>query len=136
MTEMGKINEAIKRGDYATAFKLCLPLAEQGDAHAQYDLGRMYDYGQGVAQDDAEAMTWYLKAAEQGDADAQNNIGVMYNEAWGVSRDYVQACMWLKLAAKQDHEEAKDDLAETDAKLTADQIAEAERLAAAWLAKR
>ncbi len=44
--------------------------------------------------------------------------------------------MWLKLAAKQDHEEAKVDLAETEAKLTEDQIAEAERLAAAWLAKR
>ena len=96
----------------------------------------MYAKGQGVAQDYGEAMTWYLKAAEQGDADAQYNIGFMYNEAQGVSRDYVQACMWLKLAAKQDHEDAKDDLAETEAKLTEDQVAEAERLAAAWLAKR
>ena len=77
-----------------------------------------------------------MKAAEQGDADAQYNIGFMYNEAQGVSRDYVQTCMWLKLAAKQDHEDAKDDLAETEAKLTEDQVAEAERLAAAWLAKR
>ena len=113
-----------------------LKAAAQGDADAQHNLGVMYALGQGVARDYGEAMTWYLKAAEQGDAQAQSNIGFMYNEAQGVARDYVQACMWLKLAAKQDHEEAKDDLAETEAKLTADQIAEAERLVAAWLAKR
>ncbi len=112
-----------------------LKAAEQGHANAQHNLGFMHAEGQGVARDYGDAMTWYLKAAEQGDAQAQSNIGVMYNEAQGVSRDYVQACMWLKLAAKQDHEEAKDDLAETEAKLTADQSAEAERLAEAWLEK-
>ncbi len=113
-----------------------LTAAAQGHAVAQCSLGVMYALGQGVALDYGEAMKWYLKAAEQGNADAQSNIGLMYNEAQGVSRDHVQACMWLKLAAKNDDEEAKDDLAETEAKLTADQIAEAERLAAAWLAKR
>ena len=81
-------------------------------------------------------MTWYLKAAEQGNAGAQYTISVMYANGHGVAQDYVQACMWLKLAAKNDHEDAKYDLAVTEGKLTKEQIAEAERLAAAWLEKR
>ena len=101
MTEMEKAIEAMERGDYATAFKISLPLAEQGDAEAQYNLGFMYDDGLGVPQDYAEAMKWYRKSAEQGDADAQNNLGSMYKEGQGVSQDYVQAYMWLDLAAKK-----------------------------------
>ena len=52
--------------DYVAALRLCRPLAEQGDAKAQSDLGFMYAKGQGVPQDDAEAVRWYRKAAEQG----------------------------------------------------------------------
>nr|WP_304302254.1 hypothetical protein [Chromatium okenii] len=37
-----------------------------------------YANGDGVAQDEAQAVVWYRKAAEQGDTDAQYNIGVMY----------------------------------------------------------
>ncbi len=57
-------NAAYQRGDYATALRLWRPLAEQGDAGAQYNLGLMYREGQGVSQDDAEAAKWYRKAAE------------------------------------------------------------------------
>jgi TPR repeat protein len=39
-----------ERGDYATALRLFCPLADQGDADAQYNLGVMYDEGRGVAQ--------------------------------------------------------------------------------------
>ncbi len=52
-------------------------LAAQGDAHAQFNLGVMYDKGRGVSQDYAEAVKWYRKAAEQGHASAQHNLGVM-----------------------------------------------------------
>ena len=60
--------EAYNAGDYATALLEWRDLAEQGDAEAQYNLGVMYDNGQGVAQDYAEAVKWYRRAAEQGDA--------------------------------------------------------------------
>ena len=40
--------DAYDRKDYETAHKLWLPLAEQGDVDAQYNLGTMYDLGQGV----------------------------------------------------------------------------------------
>ena len=55
------------------------PLAEQGDANAQFSLGKIYDYGQGVPRNDKTAVKWYRLAAEQGHAEAQFNLGVMYN---------------------------------------------------------
>ena len=87
--------EATKRGDYQTAFKLWLPLAEQGDASAQFNLGMMYDNGQGVKQDDVEAVKWYRQAAEQGYAKAQYNLGVKYYQGEGVRQDKGQAKEWF-----------------------------------------
>ena len=57
---------AYDRGDYATALEEWLPIAEQGHAAAQKHLGTMYEFGQGVSQDYAEAVKWYRLAAEQG----------------------------------------------------------------------
>ena len=59
---------AYQRGDYATAYALTRPLADEGVARAQFNLGVMYAKGQGVAQDYAEAAKWYRLAADQGHA--------------------------------------------------------------------
>jgi TPR repeat protein len=64
-------------GNYVTAFKEWQPLAKQGHASAQAQLGFMYAYGKGVRQDAAEAVKWYRKAAEQGDPHAQFILGSM-----------------------------------------------------------
>jgi TPR repeat protein len=72
--------EAYKRGDYPAAVREFLPLAQQGDAHAQGKLGLMYDKGWGVARNDAEAIHWYRKAAEQGLAPAQVILAGRYVE--------------------------------------------------------
>ncbi len=82
---------AAQRGDYATALRLWRPLAEQGDARAQNNLGSMYLKGLGVPQDNAEAAKWFRKAAEQGLAEAQNSLGSSYAEGWGVPQDYAEA---------------------------------------------
>ena len=66
--------EALEREDYETAYKLFLPLAEQGDADAQFNLGVMYYGGEGVPQDYAEAIKLWKLAAEQGDEEAQYNL--------------------------------------------------------------
>ena len=66
--------KAAQSGDFATALKEWKPLAEQGDAVAQSNLGVMYEKGKGVTQDYAEAVKWYRKAAEQGNASAQLNL--------------------------------------------------------------
>ncbi len=57
---------AIKKRDYATALRLILPLAEQGDANAQYNLGVFYDNGLGVPQDKVRAYMWFNLSASQG----------------------------------------------------------------------
>ena len=92
---------AYKAGDYKTAFNEFKPLAEQGDADVQFILGVMYKNGQGVLQDDKEAVKWYTKAAEQGVAAAQFNLGVMYDTGEGVLQDDKEAVKWYTKAAEQ-----------------------------------
>ncbi len=94
---------AYKRGDYATALREWRPLAEQGNAKAQYNLGIMYDKGRGVPRDYAKALQWWRKAAEQGDAMAQNNLGILYDNGHGVPQDYAEAVKWYRKAAEQRH---------------------------------
>ena len=101
---------AYENGDYATAFAEWEPLAEQGGAVAQYNLGSIYDNGQGVLQDDSEAVKWYRLAAEQGVAQAQSNLGVMYRNGRGVLQDYSEAVKWNRLAAEQGVAQAQSNL--------------------------
>ena len=89
------------RGDYAQALKILRPLAAQGDAFAQFNIGEMYGKGQGVIQDFKEALKWYRLAAAQGNATAQLNIGEMYRYGYGVIQDYKEASKWYRLAANQ-----------------------------------
>ena len=90
--------DAYKRGDYATTLREWEPLAEQGHASAQSNLGTMYHYGEGVPKDDKTALKWYRLAAEQGDASAQFLLGTMYLLGRGVKRDIVYASMWTNLS--------------------------------------
>ena len=76
--------------------------AQQGDVTAQYNLGLMLANGEGVAQNQREAVQWYRRAAEQGAANAQNNLGVMLAKGEGVPQNDSQAYIWLSLAAAQD----------------------------------
>ena len=101
---------AYDKGDYATALRLWRPLADQGAANAQTNLGFMYRNGQGVPQDYAQAVAWYRKAADQGDADAQYNLGVMYDNGRGVPQDYAQAVSWYRKAADQGNANAQNNL--------------------------
>lgn len=82
--------------------KLLRPLAEQGDAGAEYNLGVMYGKGQGVQKDLAEAVKWYRLAAAQGVGAAQSNLGQLYANGQGVSQDYVEAAKWLPRACGAD----------------------------------
>ena len=101
---------AAQSGDFATALKEWKPLAGQGDADAQYNLGLMYLNGWGVPQDDKEAVYWYKLAAEQGVAEAQFNLGNMYYDGQGVSVDYKEAVRWFTLAAEQGDVDAQYNL--------------------------
>ena len=141
----GQLEEGIaaSRGaDYTTALRLLRPLADQGDPIAQSQLGVLYAEGRGLPQNYEEAIKWYRKAADQGEAGAQFNLGLSYQYGKGVPQDYVQAHKWANLATARSlasqpelHANAvklRDFIAE---KMTAAQIAEAQRLASEWRAK-
>ena len=99
-----------ENGDYATAFKLIKPLADQGYAEAQHNLGVMYQFGEGVIADDKEAVKWYRKAANQGDARAQFDLGNMYLSGEGVLQDDKEAMKWCRKAADQGDARAQNNL--------------------------
>lgn len=74
---------AKRRGDFATAYPLWVALAEKGDDKAAIEVGLMHHIGQGVPQDYAKAMDWYLRVFRK-NGDAVNNIGVMHRDGLGV----------------------------------------------------
>jgi hypothetical protein len=65
--------------------------AEQGDAEAQYQLGRLYAYGLGVARDSTEAAKWYRLAADQGHVSAQHWLGHLYAQGQGLETAHAEA---------------------------------------------
>jgi len=94
---------AYDQGDYATALKEWRPLAEQGDAEAQYSLGVMYaHFRHGRSVDYGQAVHWYHLAAEQGHKMAQYKLGALYHHGEGMMpQDYGKAARWYRLAAEQ-----------------------------------
>ena len=94
--EQCKVN--FSKQNYTEAFKYCKKSAEQGHEEAQFNLGYMYQYGQGIKQDYFKAFEWYQKAAEQGNAIAQYNLGAMYQSGQGVRRDFSKAKEYYGLA--------------------------------------
>lgn len=107
--------------------------ADQGYANAQFRLGFAYSNGEGVPLDDAESIAWFRRAAEQGHDAAQWMLGTMY--AWGgrgAPRDEVAAYMWLHLAVSQNDGHDRSPLDQLEARMSPEQIAEAQRLAREW----
>ncbi len=92
--------DAHARGDYAKALRLIRPLANDGDAAAQYNLALMYMTGRGVQQDYTAAAIWLRKAAEQGYAFAQSNLGTLYRDGRGVPENDAEAVVWFRKAGR------------------------------------
>lgn len=106
-TDANDLAGAEQNGKYAEAFQQVETQARQGVPQAQYSLGRMYAFGQGVERDMVTAVTWYRKAAEQGLAEAQYHLGEAYGAGEGVPQDYVRAYQWMQRAAQNGEEKAK-----------------------------
>jgi TPR repeat protein len=117
---------AAKSGDFATALRLLRPIANQGNASAQLNLGGMYYRGQGVQQNYAEAAKWYRLAAYQGNATAQLNLGGMYYMGQGVPQDYLEAHKWATLAVAGGEKKAAENLRIVERRMTREQIARAQ----------
>ena len=87
--------------DDVEAMKWYRKAAEQNYAQAQYDLGLMYAFGQGVTQDHAEAVNLYRMAAKGGFADAQYELARCYALGIGVKEDKEEAFRWTYKSASQ-----------------------------------
>jgi TPR repeat protein len=98
---------AYKHGDYEFALRIFRPLAEEGNAKAQGNLGRLYALGQGVTQDYPEAVKWFRRSADQGEAFAQFNLGLSYENGRGIIQDYMEAAKWYQKAADQKYAPAQ-----------------------------
>ena len=114
----------------APDFDETMAAANQGDAYAQFNLGVMYANGEGVPENDAEAVKWYRKAAEQGNASGQSNLGFMYVTGKGVPENNIRAYVWWSMAKTQGNAGAAVNIDMLKPTMTKQQIAQAQSLAA------
>lgn len=91
---------ALAKADYPTAVKELRPLAERGDAEAQYRIGLMFEFGRGYPIDKAQGIAWFRKAAAQNHTAALQELGVIYATGDGVPKDDAQAVSWFRKAAE------------------------------------
>ncbi|HEY6084386.1 MAG TPA: tetratricopeptide repeat protein [Nitrospira sp.] len=110
--------------------------AEQGHAGAQVNLGTLYLLERGAPQSDQMALSYFRRAADQGDALAFAKLGLMYAQGRGVPQDYIQAHMWYNLAAANGEKRAAETRDALANHMTPAQVAEAQRLAREWTAKK
>lgn len=102
--DLESAKRAYQEKDYAKAFKELMPLADQGNADAQFIVGKMYWAGQGVLKDSDQAITWFKLSAAQGNADAQFFLGSWYLLP---HRDILEGVKWLRLSAEQGNQDAQ-----------------------------
>ena len=114
----------------ASEFDETKALADQGNAAAQSNLGYMYDNGEGVPENDAEAVRWFRKAADQGLANAQYNLGIMYATGEGVPENNIRAYVWFSMAKTQGDTGAATNIDILKPMMTPQQIADGQALAA------
>jgi len=107
---------------------------EHGHAEAAYNLAVMCANGWGVPQSDDEAFKWYSIAAEGGFTTTQISLGKMYAIGFGAPQDNVQAHKWYNIAAMLDDYNAEFERDEMARMMSPEDVAEAEELAAKWLA--
>ena len=109
--------------------------ADQGHAQAQCNIAVMFANGWGVPQSNEEAFKWYSLAAEAGLTEAQFSLAKRYSKGRGIDKDRVAALQWFSIAAELGNTNAsfkRDAIAE---KLSAAEIAEADRLTGLWMEK-
>src|SRR5215471_10813027 len=102
--DLASAKRAYQEKDYATALKELAPLAEKGNADAQFILAKMYWKGEGVLKDPDQAMKWFKASALQGNADAQFYLGSIYLLP---HTDIAEGVKWLRLAAEQGNQDAQ-----------------------------
>jgi len=124
--------KAYDAGDFEAAVNIWRPMAEDGDARAQYWIGKLYTRGAGVAKDFAQARKWIEAAARQGHTKAEHGMGDIYRYGDGVRSDASTSFDWYMRAAKKGYALSELSLAEL---ILSDENSSEERLRSAqeWL---
>ena len=124
---------AIHGTNYNKALEKLRPLAAQGHAAAQYNLGVMNEWGDGVPQNNLLAIKWYRRAAENFHKDAQNNLGAMYSKGEGVEQNFIKALKWFVISGENGSEEGRKNIDMVEKRMTSEQITLARKLAREWM---
>jgi cell division septation protein DedD len=95
LADVKKGVDAWQAGNYGAAIAEWRPLAEAGDADAQFNLGQAYKLGRGVPVNIQTAQSWYEKAARQGHAQAQALVGLILFQ----NGNRAGAMPWIKKGA-------------------------------------
>ena len=98
---------AYSAGDFETAYREWLPLAEGGDAQSQYQIGMMHLNGEGIEADDATALKWFTMSADQAYMPSLVRLAVLYYTGRGADHDHDEAARLYALAADQGNAEAQ-----------------------------
>ena len=109
--------------------------AAQGVPEAQFNLGTMYENGEGVAESHVEALRWYEQAGARGLVVAQAALGSIYSGGVGVPKNYVTAYLWWSLAKSQGHKIAEKNLEILISRMTAAEKEEGDALVKNWRRK-
>ena len=125
---------AAQKGD-KVAFQKLLTLGERGTLSAEFNLGFLYQHGEGVDKDAKKAAEWYQKAAERGHPSAQYNLGGMYLRGDGVEKDLVMAYFWRKIAAG-DEDEQSAGVSAIAKKMTSSELSKAKKAVKNWKPRR
>ena len=94
--------DAWQKADYSAAVAIWRPLAERGDADAQFNLGQAYRLGRGVPISLGQAKSWFERAAASGHLDAQTTLGLLLFQ----NGDQAEGLKWLRRAAEGDEPRA------------------------------
>ena len=119
--------------NYTAAVPKLKAAADKGHKKAQYRLGRCYDKGRGVAENDSQALQWYQKSANQDYAKAIYAVGKCYKDGKGVQKDRKKAVEYFTKAARLDNADAQYQLGK--AYMKGKGVAADEKKAKTWLTK-
>lgn len=119
--------------DYAEAVRWYREAAARGHRSALYNLGLMYAEGRGVRQNNGEAIIYFRQAAERGHAKAHFNVGYMQENGWGTAKDPSLGLTSYIIASHFGLAVADDARARLSAKLSPDQVRDAEHRARRWI---
>lgn len=125
--------DAIHETNYKKALRKLLPLAESGHAAAQYNIGVMHEWGNGVPQDNSQALKWYKRSAELFHKDAQNNLGALYSKGEGTEQSFVEALKWFLISAENGSEGGQKNIRILEKRMNYEKISQAQKLANDWM---